>query len=70
LIAIWGSQSSGPIAFGHPNGVTIGPNGHAFIADQINTRVVEVTAEGTYVTQYGAPAAHTLNGPSKVLADR
>jgi sugar lactone lactonase YvrE len=66
VVAIWGSQSSGPVGFGHPNGVTIGPNGHAFIADQINTRVVEVTADGVYVTQYGAPATDTLNGPSKV----
>jgi streptogramin lyase len=67
LLAIWGSQSAGPIGyFGHPNGVTIGPNGHAFVADQINSRVVEITTDGSYVAQYGAPGTDTLRGPSKV----
>jgi sugar lactone lactonase YvrE len=67
VIAIWGSQSAGPIGYlGHPNGVTIGPNGHAFVAESINSRITEIAMDGSYVTQYGAPGADTLRGPSKV----
>lgn len=65
-LAIWGAQSAGPLGFAHPSGVTIGPNGHAFVADQANSRVLEITTDGAFVTQYGTPGTDTLRGPSKV----
>lgn len=66
LLAIWGTSSSGPVFFSHPNGVAIGPNGHAYIADQVLTRVMELTTDGTFVAQYGAAGTDTLRGPSKI----
>lgn len=65
VVAIWGTQSPS-VFFGHPNGVAIGPSGHVFVADQIYQRVLELTTNGTFVAQYGAPGADTLLGPAKV----
>ena len=67
VVAIWGAQSAGPIGtIGHPNGITIGPSGHAFVADGVNARIVEISPDGSFVAEYGAPGTDTLRGPSKV----
>src|SRR5580704_14990184 len=50
------SVGQGPGQFWDPNGLTIDPSGHLWVADTENQRVQEFTSTGGYLGQIGTPA--------------
>jgi sugar lactone lactonase YvrE/phosphodiesterase/alkaline phosphatase D-like protein len=50
-----GVMGSGDGEFFYPNGISVGPHGHVWVADSYNGRVEEFSANGEYVAQFGSP---------------
>ncbi len=72
LLAIWGSDGSGPGQFHSPTGVAVGADGNVYVADLGNNRIQVLTANGTFVTQWGSDGIDpsSLPAPLHVATDR
>jgi hypothetical protein len=55
LVTQWGSSGSGDGQFSQPMGMTVGPNGHLYVADYgANSRIQEFTTSGAFVGKWGS----------------
>jgi len=54
----WGHEGRGPGEFGNPVGIAVAPDGFVHVADSGNHRIVMLTAEGRYVTDWVLPDAN------------
>ena len=48
----WGASGTGAGEFIQPFGVAIGPDGHVYVADQVNQRVQKFLPNGQFVMQF------------------
>jgi len=71
LLAVWGSDGSGPGQFHHPLGIAVGPDGNLYVADSGNNRIQVLTSSGDFVTQWGSDGHDpwSLNAPIHVAVD-
>jgi hypothetical protein len=54
----WCSSGAGDGQFSQPMGMTVGPNGHLYVADYgANSRIQEFTTAGTFVGKWGSPGS-------------
>jgi DNA-binding beta-propeller fold protein YncE len=53
----WGANGAGPGQFLDVTGLTLGPDGNAYVADCDVARVQVMTVQGEFVRQIGGPAA-------------
>ncbi len=67
----FGSPGSAPGQFNNPLGISVGPDGHAFVADGLNDRVQEFLPNGTYVRSFGQSGTQRgdLRLPEDALSD-
>jgi tripartite motif-containing protein 71 len=72
LLAVWGSDGSGPGQFHHPTGVTVGTDGRVFVADGGNHRIQVLASDGTFVAQWGSDGTDpsSLSAPLHLASDR
>lgn len=61
-----------PLGFFGPRGIALDGNGHLFIADTGNKRIVVTTLDGQYVSQFGTAGSGlgSFNEPTGVAIDR
>jgi uncharacterized protein (TIGR03663 family) len=61
-----------PLGFFGPRGIALDGNGHLFIADTGNKRIVVTTLDGEYVSQFGTSGSGlgSFNEPTGVAIDR
>lgn len=52
-VKTWGSWGTGEGELGHPRGIDIDAEGHLFIADTGNDRILLFTAEGEFIEDWG-----------------
>jgi DNA-binding beta-propeller fold protein YncE len=53
MLSSFGKRGMGDNEFNFPTSLTFGPEGNLFVVDQINSRVVVFTEEGSYLDQFG-----------------
>jgi DNA-binding beta-propeller fold protein YncE len=70
LIGTYGSPGSGTGQFNQPRGIAVGPDGHIWVADRSNNRIVELAAGagGTGITWVRSIAA-SFSRPEGVAVD-
>lgn len=51
---IVGERGNGENQFNEPRGVAVGPDGHIYVSDTWNARIVKLTAEGAWVKSWGS----------------
>jgi tripartite motif-containing protein 71 len=66
-----GTAGNGPGAFDHPGALALAPNGNVYVADTGNNRVVELSATGQVVDEWGAKgtADGHFRAPAGVAVD-
>ena len=66
-----GSSGSGPGEFNHPTAVAVDDGGEVFVADQGNDRIVELSAEGSVLRQWGSTGSTDgrFHAPSAIAVD-
>ncbi|NNE43582.1 MAG: hypothetical protein HKN12_05200 [Gemmatimonadetes bacterium] len=65
----WGTQGSGPGQFQDPWEVAVDDAGAVYVADNRNGRLQKFTADGTFVTEFGAFATGTYEPVFSVALD-
>jgi DNA-binding beta-propeller fold protein YncE len=67
-----GARAGGSDGFNVPGALALDGAGNIYVADTLNGRVVELTADGAFVRQFGrlGDAAGTLSRPKGVAVDR
>jgi len=66
-----GAAGSSPGAFDHPEALAVAPSGNVYVADTRNNRVVELSPDGSVITEWGAKAnvAGHLRSPAGIAVD-
>ncbi len=69
LFWLWPRPASSAAGFNAPTGVTVGPDGAIHVADSGNHRVVLLSKQGEYVTEWKIPDADPgIYSPEKIAA--
>lgn len=50
-----GHRGAGPLEFGMPMGMAVGPGGDVFVVDVLNSRVQQIAPDGRFVRAFGGP---------------
>jgi len=67
LLWLWPRPATGEAGFNVPSGVAAAPNGFVVVADSANHRIVMLSPDGAYVTDWSLPDADpAIYSPSKI----
>jgi DNA-binding beta-propeller fold protein YncE len=68
---VGGSRSAGSSGFNAPGGVTVDSAGFVYVVDILNSRVVKLSQDGSFLRQFGGPGdtAGTFSRPKDVAVD-
>jgi len=67
LLWLWPRPADGRRGFNVPSGIAVAPNGFVLVADSANHRIVMLSPDGAYVTDWSLPDADpAIYSPSKI----
>lgn len=70
VLRAWGSKGDKPTEFRHPVAIALNPRGQLDIADKLNSRLQQFSADGAPITRWGIGEAGTGWFPSRGSAPR